>query len=223
MQRDTQASQNIVMLGDCVTVMEQFEAESIDFILTDPPYLTRYRSRDGRTLRNDDNDRWLVPAYAEMFRVLKDRSFCVSFYGWGKADRFIAAWRAAGFQHVGHIVFTKPYASAIRFMRAEHEQAYLLAKGKVAYPFSRISDVIPFAYTGNFLHPTQKPIRALTPLIRALCPPDGVVLDPFCGSGSTLVAARNTGRRFIGIELDRRYWQTASERLRWPPFGKEAA
>jgi adenine-specific DNA-methyltransferase len=77
----------------------------VDFILTDPPYVARYRSRDGRKIANDDNADWLCPAFAEMYRVLKYRSFCVSFYGWPKADLFIAAWRAAGFRPVGHIMF----------------------------------------------------------------------------------------------------------------------
>jgi hypothetical protein len=61
----------------------------------DPPYVSRFCSRDGRTIVNDDNADWLRPAFAEMYRVLRYRSFCVSFYGWHKADLFIAAWRAA--------------------------------------------------------------------------------------------------------------------------------
>jgi site-specific DNA-methyltransferase (adenine-specific) len=55
----------------------------------------------------------------------------VSFYGWNKADLFISAWRAAGFRVVGHIVFLKRYTSSARFLRYQHEQAYLLAKGDV--------------------------------------------------------------------------------------------
>ncbi len=208
---------NTVMLGDCVQLMAGMPLASVDFILTDPPYITHYRSRDGRRVRNDDNDRWLQPAFAEMYRVLKDESFCVSFYGWNKIDLFMAAWRAAGLRIVGHIVFRKTYASSVRFMRYQHEQAYLLAKGDAAPPRDPLSDVMDFPYSQNRLHPTQKPTQALEPLIRTFCKPDGIVLDPFCGSGSTLVAARNVGRRFIGIELDGEHFVTASRRLQPSP------
>ncbi|MGA2337538.1 MAG: DNA methyltransferase [Terriglobales bacterium] len=204
---------NTVMLGDCVRLMAGLPQESVDFILTDPPYLVNYRDRSGRCVRNDDNDRWLQPAFAEMYRVLKDESFCISFYGWNKTDLFMAAWRAAGLRIVGHIVFRKAYASSVRFMRYQHEQAYLLAKGDVASPADPLSDVMEFPYSRNRLHPTQKPVQALKPLIRAFCKPDGIVLDPFCGSGSTLVAARSVGRRFIGIDLDGEHFLTASSRV----------
>jgi site-specific DNA-methyltransferase (adenine-specific) len=209
MTRHSSNAINSVMLGDCVRLMAGLPAESVDFILTDPPYLVNYRDRSGRSIAGDDDARWLQPAFAEMHRVLKDESFCVSFYGWTKIDLFMAAWRAAGLRIVGHIVFRKAYASSVRFMRYQHEQAYLLAKGDVSPPRDPLSDVMDFPYSHN----RQKPTQALEPLIRTFCKPDGIVLDPFCGSGSTLVAARSAGRRFIGIELDGEHFLTASRRL----------
>jgi site-specific DNA-methyltransferase (adenine-specific) len=204
---------NSVIHGDCVEVMRRMPAASVDFILTDPPYLVRYKSRSGQTVCNDDNAAWLEPAFAEMYRVLKPDSLCLSFYGWNKADLFIAAWRKAGFRVVGHIVFRKPYASSASFLSYEHECAYLLAKGEPRMPLEPPSDVIDFEYTGNRLHPTQKPVSALRPLVRAFCRPRGVVLDPFCGSGSTLMAARDLARDFIGIELDATHCRTSQLRM----------
>ncbi|MBN9585731.1 MAG: DNA methylase [Afipia sp.] len=210
----TNEFRNKVLHGDCVRVMRDMPSASVDFILTDPPYLVRYRSRTGQTIANDDRDGWLEPAFAEMYRVLKPGSFCVSFYGWNAADKFIGAWRKAGFRIVGHLVFTKRYASSVRYFRHHHEQAYVLAKGDAPYPDAPLDDVIDWSYTGNRLHPTQKPVAALRRLVATLSKPDAMVLDPFCGSGSTLVAARELKRRFVGIELDRTHYNTARSRLR---------
>jgi len=67
---------------------------------------------------------------------------------------------------------------------------------------------------GYAVHPTQKPVGLLTPLIDYSCPPGGLVLDPFSGAGSTLLAARLTGRRAIGIEGREDYCEATVERLR---------
>jgi len=199
--------------------MRRMDSASVDFILTDPPYIVRYRDRAGRSIANDDNGRWLEPAFAEMFRLLKPDSFCVSFYGWNQVDRFVAAWRQAGFRLVGHIVFPKAYASSTRFLQHRHEQAYLLAKGDPETPEELLSDVQGWAYTGNRLHPTQKPVEVLRPLVRTFCRTGGLVLDPFCGSGSTLVAANDEGRDFLGIELDHGHYRTASRRVGFSQTG----
>lgn len=142
----TQQPTDTIIHGDCIDIMRGMETNSVDMILTDPPYITRYRSRDGQTVRNDDNDRWLKPAFAETFRILKPGGFCISFYGWNQADTFLTAWRAAGFRPVGHVIFRKRYASAKRFLSYHHEQAYLLAKGQVQLPLLPIPDVIGWRY-----------------------------------------------------------------------------
>lgn len=68
-------------------------------------------------------------------------------------------------------------------------------------------------YTGNRLHPTEKHVQCLTPIVRSFCKPGGLVLDPFCGSGSSLVAARDAGCAYLGIKLDEGHHRTACKRL----------
>jgi adenine-specific DNA-methyltransferase len=115
-----------VIHGDCISVMATMPDKCVDFILTDPPYFVRFKDRTGRSVSNDDNDRWILPAFSQMFRVLKNNTYCVSFYGWNKTDRFLTAWRECSFSILGHFVFVKHYASYVRRIQMKHEQAYLL-------------------------------------------------------------------------------------------------
>ena len=204
---------NTMIHGDCIEVMRTMADGSVDFILTDPPYVASYRSRDNRTIQNDDTAGWLAPAFAQMYRVLKQDAFAVSFYGWPKTHLFFNAWRQAGFRVGGHIIFRKRYTSKSAFLQYRHEGAYLLVKGHPGYPASPLPDVMDWTYTGNKLHPTQKSIYILKPLIEAFSGPADLVLDPFAGSGSTCVAAQRTGRNFIGIEIDAAHYETARLRV----------
>lgn len=76
---------------------------------------------------------------------------------------------------------------------------------------------------GRALHPTQKPLGILAPLITYSVPPSGAVLDPFMGAGSTLRAAKDSGRKAIGIEKSERYCEIAAERLAQEVFDLGAA
>ena len=202
-----------VILGDCIELMRDLPDGCADLIVTDPPYVAHYRDRQGRRIVNDDNARWIYPAFYEAFRLLKNDAFCVSFYGWNRVDKFLSAWRECGFKPVGHFVWVKTYSSSVGFTKMWHECAYLLAKGRPANPANPPPDVLPWKYSGNKFHPTQKPVSALAPLIQTYSEKGDVVLDPFGGSGSTAVAARLHDRHFILFEKDQHYFALAKTRL----------
>jgi len=204
---------NRILHGDCCELLAELPDACVDFVLTDPPYLVNYRDRTGRSIAGDREADWMEPAFRQMYRLLKPNSLCVSFYGWSRVDLFFRAWKASGFRVVGHLTFPKRYTSSTRLVRYQHENAYLLAKGDPRPGARLIGDVIDWTYSGNLAHPTQKPTSVLRPLIEAFCPRGGVVLDPFAGSGSTCLAARSTGRHFIGMELDATYHRAAVQRL----------
>lgn len=204
---------NTIIQGDCTAVLKSLPDGNADFVLTDPPWLVRYRDRAGRAVINDDNPDGVLPAFGDIYRVLKPNSFCVCFYGWNRVDAFFRAWTQAGFKPVGHIVWRKNYASRTGFLKAHHEQAYVLAKGRPPAPAQPIEDVQPWEYTGNRAHPTEKAVSILGPLIRCFSRPGDLVLDPFAGSGSACVAAALAGRRYCGIEIEPRYCAHARKRL----------
>jgi len=204
---------NRIVHGDSIEWMRRLPDQCVDLIVTDPPYVTNYREKAGRKIQNDNNSEWIEPAFFEAHRLLKNDAFCVSFYGFAHADKFVSVWRACGFRLMGHFTFLKSYSSSVGYSKMSHECAYLLVKGKPKRPHSPPADVLPWKYTGNKIHPTQKPVSALIPLIDAYSKPGDIVLDPFGGSGSTAVAAKNRGRRFVLFEIEERFANLARARV----------
>lgn len=202
-----------IVEGDCNRVLAYLPDECVDFVLTDPPYGVNYRDRRGRSVVNDGNLDDVLSAFKAVFRVLKSDRYCVSFYGWPRVDEFVRAWRLAGFRPIAHLVWTKQYATSARYVRACHESAFLLAKGNPVPPAEPLSDVLSWEYTGNRVHPTQKAVGVLRPLVECFTEEQDLVLDPFLGSGTTAVAAALCNRRYLGIEVERTYCECARRRL----------
>lgn len=211
--KSIQSCLNQVIHADCLAALPELPDESIDLIVTDPPYLVNYTPRDGRTCHNDDNASWLRPAFRELYRVLKPDRFLATFYGWPWIDLFMSAWRAAGFRPVSHLVWIKSHCSREGYTRSFHETGFLLAKGRPPRPADPLPDFLPWKYTGNKYHTNEKPVLAIQPIIETYSSPGDVVLDPFAGSGTTGVVAQACRRQFILIEKLRSHVETARRRL----------
>ena len=95
----------------------------------------------------------------------------------------------------------------------DKKNPYRRAKSDDRNPYRNQRDAAGELGKGTAKHPKQKPLALMEYLIRTFTNEGGVVLDSFCGSGSTLVAARNTGRQYIGFELNRTHYTTAKMRL----------
>ncbi|GAB4182443.1 MAG: hypothetical protein Tsb002_03770 [Wenzhouxiangellaceae bacterium] len=132
-----------IICGDSQAALQLFQANSVDLVVTDPPYLCRFRDRTGRRVRNDDNPGGVLPVFDQLYRVLKPDSYCISFCGWNAIAEFADAWARAGFAVVGHIVWVKEYASGQGHTNRFHEAAYVLAKGYPHKPANPINDVLP--------------------------------------------------------------------------------
>lgn len=203
-------------LGDNREILPQLRAESFDLAITDPPYLVSYSGRwgsDWEPIEGDSDPGWVLPCYSQLYRVLRPDSLCLTFYGWPHADIFLNSWRSVGFRPVSVCAFIKKRIGLGYFTRAQHELAYLLAKGRPKKPERAPSDVFEWEYSGEVFHPNQKPVGALARLIAAYTDDNSFVIDPFCGSGTTLLAARNCGVSAVGIEIEERFCEVAALRL----------
>ena len=170
--------ENTIIHGDSLTVLRQMEPESVDAIITDPPYGINYVSQTGASIKNDKSP--FIWFLYDAFRVLKSgesgHGGLICFTRWDVEQTFIDAMKIAGFNVKSEVIWDKVYSS-------------------------------------KMVHPTEKPVGLLANLISSVTKPGDLILDPFAGSGSTLVAAKKTGRRFIGIELDDDYFVTAQRRI----------
>jgi len=161
---------------------------------------------------------WLV----ESTRVLKEKGHLITFFDQNKTTPLIKLARRFGLMMRQHLYWLKtnpvPRARKVDFMVAL-EHAVWFTKGSKSkatfnYQLGQQRNYIEAAIPQHpRLHPTQKPVEVLEMWVRYLSNPNDTVLDPLCGSGSTLVAAKKLGRRFIGIDLNENYVEMAKRRL----------
>lgn len=217
--------ENTVIHGDSLTVLRQMEPESVDAIITDPPYGIGYQSGNrkievmGKIANDNAPFIWFL---YDAFRVLKSgtsgQGALVCFTRWDVEQVFIDAIRLAGFNVKSEVIWNK-VTHGMGDLKAQfapmHENIVFAIKGKFTFPGHRPNDLVTHQKLNGpqMIHPTEKPVSLLADLITAVTKPGDLILDPFAGSGSTLVAAKKTGRRFIGIELDDEYFEKAQRRI----------
>lgn len=149
----------------------------------------------------------------------KPESICAVFVDWRNLPALTDALQMAGWVWRGVVVWDKGNARNIpgRF-RQDCEFVVWGTNGQKTVDWTPGFTALPGFYSEKGVptkqkhHQTEKPVELLEKLL-AICPEGGSVLDPFMGSGSTGVACVNTGRNFIGIELDEQYFKTARRRV----------
>lgn len=190
-------------LGDALEVQSVLDAE-VDSVVTDPPYGMTFRSNHRRTrhdsITNDgdvralqfacglpaNHSRYVFCRWDNLADVPKPRSVVT----WVKNN-----WSMGDLDHE----------------HARQTETILFYPGRLhTFPKGRPQDVIRAPRTTNELHPTEKPVGLMAGVVDWT---GGVVLDPFMGSGTTGVACAKLGRRFIGVEIEPRYFDIACKRI----------
>ena len=202
---------NQAIHGDCLEVMADFPDDSIDLIVTDPPYgigeaAGKNKSRDKLARAKDygnkkwDNFRPELDYFRQMQRISKNQ---IIFGGNYFADILPASscW----------IVWDKDNSGDF----ADCELAWTSFRSAVRKIKWRWNGMLQENMKCKEIrvHPTQKPVPLMTWLLKKYSQPNDIILDPFLGSGTTAIAAINTGRRWIGIEKEAEYVEMARRRI----------
>lgn len=216
--------------GNCLELMKEIPDGSIDLVVTDPPYRTitggdsngknsirpKGMLSGTRKLFTHQNDITPDAWMPEIFRVLKDESHCYVFTNALNLFEMAEESKRAGFKLHNVLVWEKNNCTPSQYYMKNCEYILFLRKGRAKWitniggskTVHRFNNVI-----GTKKHPTEKPVDLLEFYIKNSSAAGDKVLDPFMGSGSTGVACVNTGRKFIGIELDAGYFEIAKNRI----------
>lgn len=231
-----------IVNGDCLEVLKTMPDESVDCILTDPPYnlglFMHNRNTNLAKMRDNqfayagwDNieyEEWcsnMREFLKECSRILKPKGTLISFMSIIKVESFIRFAEEVGFYYkttgIWHKKNPMPRNMNLQFVNSTESWVYFINRGtsgtfhnngKVVHDYLE-SSVTPLSEKKHGKHPTQKPLSIMKQLINLTTNEGDIVLDPFMGSGSSCVAAALLNRNFIGIELNESYFDITSKRL----------
>ncbi|ASK99973.1 site-specific DNA-methyltransferase [Xanthomonas citri pv. fuscans CFBP 6996] len=228
---------NQLLQGDALTILPTLEANSFDALITDPPYAsggltaaararppsTKY-CRDGghADFVGDERDqrshlKWMHLWLSECARVLRDGAPVLLFTDWRQLPLTTDALQIAGFTWRGITVWDKTEGVRPQLGRFRNQAEYIVWGSKGNMPLDRRAPVLPGVIRepvrkADKHHLTGKPTELMRQLVR-ICESGGRVLDPFAGSGTTLVAAELEGYCWTGVEKTEHYATVASGRI----------
>ena len=218
--------------GNCLDTLKNIPNESIDLIVTDPPYPTTSRGNAGNSggmLQKDINKKGKVFTYnnidcseyaPQFYRVLKDGSHCYVMTNHINLMDMLNTFTDVGFHFIKSLIWNKGNKIMGQYYMSQYEYILFFRKGKgKKINNCGTSDIlsIPNKKTkdkdGKNIHDTEKPIELMEVLVNNSSQENELVLDPFMGVGSTGIACIKNNRNFIGIEIDENYFNIAKSRL----------
>lgn len=207
---------NKIINADCLSVLKNLPDRSIDLIITDPPYGVSFKKK-GEPYMIGDHINPLPYLYPELHRVLKDNGAVFIFTSMSYlTEQFLPFQTYFKLHNV--IIWDKinpVYPRSKSHFRLQYEPILYGSKGLHVLKNKKCGDIIKCGIPRGKIrqHPTQKPEGVIEQIINSCLDEKSIVLDPFCGSGTTLVVAKRLGRQFIGIELNEEYCKIAQNRI----------
>ena len=211
--------------GDCREILPNLQP--VDLVLTDPPYGIDYQSnmrvvseKFDRIANDNNSQRFEI--YQILPNVLKDNTAGIFFCSF-KNYAYDYLELSKYFDIKNCIVWNKGgggIGDLAHSLLTDYELAIVAHKGKAQIRGKRDGSVwsVGKVFSGSMLHPTEKPVDICVMAINKFSDTGNLVLDPFMGSGTTLRAAKDQGRRAIGIEIEEKYCEIAAKRLQQEVF-----
>lgn len=208
-------------LGDCLEILPTLP--KVDVVVTDPPYSSGGFQESGKSsgsigTRSDETiwmDNLSSRGYARLIvralKAIRSASEFYTFTDWKMWQATCDCYEDAGIRVRNMLVWDKQQMGMGMPWRNQHELVCYGRRRNAVRQSGSFGNVLKAARSGNENHPTEKPTALIELLLRNA--DDGLVLDPFAGSGSIGVAAQNLGRKFIGIEIEPKYFDIACERI----------
>ena len=215
--------------------LSEISNNSVDLILTDPPYeISRptgfIASKGEKTIERfkmsyefgewDERSTNLAPFVAEFYRILRPGGTMIMFYDLWKITVLSEIMKTAKFKQLRFLEWVKtnpvPINSKLNYLTNSREIALSGVKRSKPTFNSKYDNGIyrhPIYHGKDRFHPTQKSLPLFEELIEKHSSEGHLVLDCFAGSATTALAARNTGRNFIGCEMNEEYYNKSKERL----------
>ncbi len=217
-----------LILGDCLEAAAAIA--SVDHLITDPPYEQISQDRIGGIKRNDGGKVTQKLSFSgiDSIRDAVCHMTAMKCSGWALffcTSEGVALWRdaieAAGIKYKTPMIWVKPDA-----MPKFNGQGAALGHENIVSSWTGVGPARWNAggkrgvYTHNVngpkrhgVHPTEKPVSLMSEIVQDFTSPGQTILDPFMGSGTTGVACAKLGRKFIGIELEPKYFDIACKRI----------
>lgn len=219
--------------GDTLSTLAEIKCGNVAALVTDPPYSSgnlpeSMKQKSSPRLRGwqwedkiMETDQlstlgfiWLIRELLLLCRQsMSEGASALLFIDWRNWGNLVGAVESVGFRVNNMVVWDKLSIGMGNGFRNQHELVLYGSKGTPRVLSRAIPNVIQARRDDNDLHQSPKPIGLMESLLRVVSDANDLILDPFAGSGSTLVAAKNLGRRAIGIELEERYCEIAAKRL----------
>jgi len=208
-----------ILNGDCFSLLKTIPDNSINMILTDPPYgmsfNSSYRKIKHKRIVNDESLDWLPFFINEIHRISKNNTAHCIFCSYHKIDVFKQEIEKK-FRLKNILIWEKNNTGMGDLkgsFATKYEMILFFQKGRSLIKGARDSDIIKCQRVDNEFHPTQKPVILIEYLIKKVTNEKDIILDPFMGSGTTGVACKRTNRDFIGIEINKEYCDISKKRI----------